>query len=136
MVVNNDTLIHSILTSSRTIAVVGASENPLRDSGRIYQFLKRVGYKVFPVNPNYTTIFGDHCYPTLRTIPEEIDIVDVFRKPEDVAAIVDDAVASNAKVLWLQLGVINEVEAARAESLGLQVIMNRCIAMEYTRLIQ
>lgn len=135
MPIEEDHILRSLLQTAKTIAVVGVSENPARDSGRIYQFLKRVGYTVYPVNPRYPTVFGDQCYPTVESVPSPIDIVDVFRRSEDIESVVDDVLAAKAKVMWLQLGVVNVEAARRAEASGIQVVMNRCIAMEYTRLM-
>ncbi len=136
MPINDDKIVREVLLHSRTIAIVGASNNPLRDSKRIYNFLKSVGYKVFAVNPNYTHIDTDPCYPSLHAIKEPIDIVDVFRNPDAITGTVDEAICIGVKVLWLQLGVINDKEALRAEASGIKVIMDRCIAIEYNRLIR
>jgi predicted CoA-binding protein len=92
------------------------------------------GFKIIPVNPKYDEILGEKCYPNLKAIPEPVDIVDVFRKPDDCAPIAQDAVAIGAKVLWLQLGVVNEEAARVAEAGGLEVVMDRCVKIEYARL--
>lgn len=127
--------IKKILQEARTIAVVGASEKPWRDSNSIMHFLKRMGYTVFAVNPKYREIDGGPCYPDLASIPGAIDIVDVFRQPAAVPEIVKEAVAVGAKTLWLQYGVVHEQAAAEAERAGLQVIMDRCIAVEHRQLL-
>jgi predicted CoA-binding protein len=133
--VNDDVKIREILKTARTIAVVGVSQKPGRDSGRIARFLHTKGYTVFPVNPSYTTFDDQRCYPTLRDLPVPIDIVDVFRRPDEILTIVDDAIAIGARVLWCQLGVVNEEAAERAVNAGMDVIMDRCIAVDYNRLM-
>lgn len=134
MPIEDDAKIRELLTAAKTIAVVGASSKPWRDSNRIAQYLKSQGYTVIPVNPTYTEIEGEKCYPNLRSVGVSIDIVDVFRNPDAVDGIVDDAIAAQAKSLWLQLGVINEQAARKAERAGLQVVMNHCIAIDHSRL--
>jgi len=124
-----------LLAESKTIAVVGASPKPWRDSGEIAAFLGKKGYKVFPVNPKYEDVLGMKCYPDLKSIPGKIDIVDIFRNPNEVEPIIDEAIAIGAKAVWMQLGVINEVAATKAEKAGLKVVMNRCIAVEYRALM-
>ena len=135
MRVENDMEIRDILASTRTIAVVGASDKPWRDSNDIMRYLLSCNYNVIPVNPGHRTILEKRCYPSLRDIPEHVDMVDVFRRPEAVPAIVEDALAIKAGTLWLQLGVIHEAAAAKAERGGLNVIMDRCIAVDHRRLI-
>ncbi len=136
MPIEDDHAIKEILTKAKTIAVVGASEKPWRDSHRIFLFLKQKGYHVLPVNPVYQEIDGVKCYPTLQSIGEHIDIVDVFRNPDAVGEVVKDAIAAHAKALWLQLGVVNIAAAQKAESAGMQVVMDHCIAVEYSRLMK
>ena len=136
MPIEDDGLVKAILESSKSIAVVGASPKPWRDSGSIAQFLARKGYSVFPVNPRYDEVLGMKCYPRLDSVGQPIDIVDVFRNPAEISEIVDGAIAVRAGTLWLQLGVVNEKEAARAEKAGLQVVMDHCIAVEHRRLIR
>jgi predicted CoA-binding protein len=116
-----------ILTEARTVAVVGASANPERESHTIMKRLKASGYRVIPVNPRETEVLGQKSYPSLKDVPEKIDIVDVFRRSEDTPPIADEAVAIGAKVLWLQLGVSNDDAADRAAEGGLTVVMDRCI---------
>jgi uncharacterized protein len=134
--IEDDKKIHEVLTTAKTIAVIGASTKPLRDSHRIIQYLKREGYRVFPVNPLYSEIDGDRCYPSLTSLGTAIDIVDVFRNPEAVEEIVDEAIAIHAKTIWFQLGVVNVVAARKAEKAGLNVIMNHCIAIDHSRLVR
>ncbi len=134
--ITQDNDIRSILSSSKTIAVVGASPKPWRDSGSIAQFLIGRGYKVYPVNPKYTEVLGEKCYPDLKSLPEKIDIVDIFRKSEEVESIIDEAIAIGAKVVWMQLGVVNAPAASKAESAGMGVIMDRCIAIDHRALMR
>ena len=135
MPIEDDKKIREILSNSKTIAVVGASIKPLRDSRRIMQYLVREGYNVIPVNPMYAEIDGKKCYPDLASIGQPIDIVDVFRNPDTVDEIVTEAIAVKAKTIWFQLGVINALAARKAEGAGLQVIMDHCIAIDHSRLM-
>ena len=136
MPIDDDDVIRRILERAKTIAVVGASVKPWRDSNSIMQFLMQVGYKVFPVNPNYSEVLGIRCVPLLSEVPEKVDIVDVFRRPEAVGGIVDDAIAVGAKTIWLQLGIVNEEAAAKAERARLSVVMDHCIRVDYQRLFR
>ena len=126
--------IFEILNKYNSVAVVGLSDNPMRPSYQVAAYLIDAGYKIFPVNPNCKEILGLECYPDLNSIPAKIDIVDVFRRPEHVGNIVKKSVEIGAKVIWLQLGVINHEAALKAQSLGLKVIMDRCIKIEHRRL--
>ena len=114
--------------------MVGASSNPDKDSHGIMQKLQSVGYRVIPVNPKESEILGEQAYASLIDIPERVDIVDVFRRPEDTPAIADDAVTIGAKALWLQTGIVNEDAAARAEAGGLIVVMDQCIGATHSLL--
>jgi uncharacterized protein len=125
--------IEEILRTCRTIAVVGASSNPARPSNRVAAYMKAQGYRIIPVNPNEQTILGEEVYPSLASIPGAIDLVDVFRKAEDVLPIVEEAITKGAKALWLQEGIVNEAAAARAKEAGLLVVMDRCWMKEYSR---
>jgi hypothetical protein len=135
-VITKDADIRLILSSTKTIAVVGASPKPWRDSGSIAMFLIEKGYKVYPVNPNYQEVYGVKCYPNIQSIPEKIDIVDIFRKSEEVEPIVDEAIAVGARCVWMQLGVVNERAATKADTAGVKVIMDRCIAIEHRALMR
>lgn len=123
-----------ILGGTRTIAVVGMSAKPDRPSFRVAQFMRDHGYTVIPVNPAYDVVLGETCYPSLLEVPVAVDMVDCFRRPDAMLPIVDDAIRVGAKTLWMQLGVINQAAAARAEAAGLEVVMDRCVKIEHARL--
>jgi predicted CoA-binding protein len=129
-----DTMIKAVLSTPQTVAVVGCSPSPDRDSHRIAKLLQAKGHRVIPVNPGHREILGVPCYAGLRDIPEPVDMVDIFRRSEHVAPIVDEAIDTGAKIVWMQLGVIDEQAAAKAQAAGLIVIMDRCPAIEYRRL--
>ena len=123
-----------ILREARTIAVVGLSADWYRPSYFAAKYMQEHGYRVIPVNPKYPEILGEKCYRSLRDVPEKVDLVDVFRKTENVMPIADDAIAIGAKVLWQQLGVKNEAAAAKASAAGLEAVMDRCVKIEHGRL--
>jgi len=123
-----------ILGENRVIAVVGLSADWYRPSFFAAKYMQEHGYRVIPVNPKYAEILGEKCYPSLRAIPEKVQIVDVFRKTQDVPPIAEEAIAIGAKVLWQQLGVKNEDAAARARAAGLETVMDRCVKIEHARL--
>jgi len=125
--------IEKILTQYRTIAVVGASPDPERPSHIVAEFLKEHGFRIIPVTPKGGKILGETVYPGLASIPEPVEVVDVFRRPEDVMPIAEQAIAVGAKALWLQEGVINEEAAARAKEAGLTVVMDHCMKVELMR---
>ena len=128
--------IRRLLTETHTWAVVGCSPNPRRDSHRVAQTLQRRGFRVIPVNPNADEVLGERCYPSIAEIPadEQIDVVDIFRRPDQAGAHVDEAIARGARGVWMQLGVIDEAAAQRALDAGLEVVMDRCPAIELPRL--
>jgi predicted CoA-binding protein len=123
-----------ILKTSRVIAVVGLSADWFRPSYFVAKYMMEHGYRIIPVNPRYREILGQMCYPSLRDIPEKVDIVDVFRKTDDVPPIADDAIAIGAKVLWQQIGVTNQAAAVKAQAAGLDAVMDRCVKIEHARL--
>ncbi len=129
--------ITELLRAAGTIAVVGCSPKPHRDSHRVAAYLQRAGYRIVPVNPGFDEILGEPCYPDLESIPEdlEIDIVDVFRRSEHVPPIVDAAVARGVTAVWLQLGVTHPEAEARGREAGLQVVSDRCLKIEHSRRI-
>ena len=123
-----------ILKESRVIAMVGLSANWYRPSFFAAKYMLDHGYRVIPVNPSYQEVLGQKCYPALRDIPEQVDLVDCFRKSEEIMPLAEDAIAIGAKALWMQIGVINEAAAAKARAAGLDVVINRCVKIEYARL--
>jgi predicted CoA-binding protein len=122
-----------ILTSARTIAVVGLSADPRRPSHGVARYLQRAGYRIIPVNPNIDEVLGERAYPSLRQIPQPVDVVDVFRRSEFVGPIVDDAIAIKANAVWLQDGVVDEDAAARARASGLDVVMDDCMMRRHAQ---
>ncbi len=136
MPLTRDEDIAELLGETRTIALIGASDRPDRASHRVMAFLQSRGYRVFPVNPQITGehVHGEYVWRELGQIGEPIDMVDIFRRPQAAGEAVDEAIAAGAKAVWLQLGVINEEAAARAEAAGLKVVMDRCPAIEIPRL--
>lgn len=130
----NETDIRNILSTHKTIAMVGASSNPERASNHVLEYLLQAGYTVFPVNPKDEELFGQKVYRRLEDIPHPLDIVDVFRNPADAPAVAREAVEAGAKVLWLQEGVISEEAARIAAEGGLRVVMDRCMLKEHQRL--
>lgn len=127
--------IRGLLTRARTIAIVGLSADPIRPSYFVAAYLRSAGYQLFPVNPRYAgqTILDQPVFASLRDIPQHINIVDVFRRPADAPAVVEDTIAIGADAVWLQLSVIHEEAARQARSAGLMVVMDRCIKIEHSR---
>jgi predicted CoA-binding protein len=134
---NGDDEIKDLLERARTIAVIGVSDKPERDSHRVAAHLERAGYRMIPVNPVVEEVLGQRCYPDLASIPAEveIDIVDVFRRSEFVPEIVEEAIDCGAGAVWLQLGISHPAAERRAAEAGLEVVSNRCIKIEHGRLI-
>lgn len=121
------------MVRARTIAVVGVSSNPQRPSNDVARYLIEAGYTVYLVNPTETEIFGRPVYASVRDLPEPVDIVDIFRRSEDVPPVVEDAIAGGARCVWMQLEIVNEAAAARAAEAGLTVVMDRCTKIEHQR---
>jgi len=122
--------IKKILTSYRTVAIVGASPKPERPSYRVADFLKKEGFRVIPVTPNADKVVGKKAYPDLASIPVPVEVVNIFRRPEDVPPVVDEAIAVGAKAIWMQEGIVNEEAATRARKAGLTVVMDHCMRKE------
>ena len=129
------TTIQRVLHQAKTVAVVGLSSNPLRASHFVGFYAQRHGYSVIPVNPRETEVLGETSVASLRDIEGKVDIVNVFRAPDAVPEIVDDAIAIGAKTLWLQFGVIHDEAAAKARAAGMDVVMDRCLKIEHARYI-
>jgi len=129
------TAIRNVLEDARRIAIVGISPKPLRPSNEIARYLRDAGYTLVPINPAHDEVLGEKCYPSLREAPGPIDIVDVFRRPEDVMAVAKEAIAVGAGCLWLQLGVIAPAAALLAAEAGLKTVMDRCIKIEHAALL-
>jgi len=137
MIISDDPeAIRRVLVGSRTIAVVGCSPKPDRDSYQIAKYLIEKGYDVVPVNPGQAEILGLKCYPDVKSIPRKVDIVDVFRAPEHIPPIAEDAVAAKAECLWLQTGIVHDDAARKASDAGLYVIQDRCISVAHRTLIR
>ena len=132
---NNDQMMKDILLSAKTIASVGLSSNIEKESYWIASYLKDQGYQIIPVNPTADEILGEKAYPDLESVPVKIDVVQVFRKPEDVPPVVDSAIKVGAKVVWMQEGIVNEEAAQEAREAGLQVVMDACMRATHRRLI-
>ncbi len=132
---NNDQMMKDILLSAKTIASVGLSSNPEKESYWIVKYLKDQGYRIIPVNPTADEILGEKAYPDLESVPEKIDVVQVFRKPEDVPPVVDSAIKVGAKAVWMQEGIVHEEAAQKAREAGLQVVMDACMRVTHRRLI-
>ncbi|CAN5435317.1 CoA-binding protein [soil metagenome] len=129
----NSDVIRKILNSSKTIAIVGLSDKKERASNFVGSYLKSEGYTIIPVNPLKQEILGEKCYPDLASIPVPVDIVDIFRRPDECVNVVKEAIAINAKAIVMQLGIVNREAAELAQANGLMVIMDRCLKMEHGR---
>jgi predicted CoA-binding protein len=132
--VTDSNRIRRILRENKTLAVVGLSANEMRPSYFASKYMQDHGYRIIPVNPRYDEILGEKCYPDLTSIPEPVDIVDLFQRADRVMPFVEQAIEIKAKVIWMQLGVVNEEAAALARDAGLDVVMDRCVKIEYARL--
>ena len=129
------TKIRRILEDSKTIAVVGLSPKSQRPSHRVARYLLAAGYTIIPVNPGQDTILGLPSYPNLRAIPMPVDLVDIFRRPEAVLPVVEEAIAIGSRFIWMQEGIVNDEAAAKAEAAGLEVIMDRCTMVDHMNLL-
>lgn len=136
MLITTDTDLKRLFETVRTIAVVGCSPKPERPGHYVAKYLQDLGYRIIPVNPGQTEILGEKCYASLRDIPEPVDMVDCFRRAEDIPPVVEDAIAIGAKFVWMQLGIINEEAAQRAIEAGINVVMDRCPKIDYPRLFR
>ena len=123
-----------ILRKYHTIAVVGLSSDEARGSHSVSKYMQSAGYRIVPVNPVETEVLGEKAYPNVASIAAPVEIVNVFRRPEAVPSVVDDAIAAGAKVVWMQEGIVNEAAAAKAREAGLEVVMDRCIRTEHRRM--
>ena len=132
---NSDKVMKEILLSAKTIASVGLSSNQEKESYWIVSYLKEQGYRIIPVNPTATEILGEKVYPSLSAIPDKVDVVQVFRRSEDVPPVVEEAIKIGAKVVWMQEGIVNEEAAQKAREAGLQVVMDACMRATHRRLI-
>ena len=132
---NNDDMMKEILLSTKTVASVGLSSSPAKVSLGVGEYLSSQGYRVIPVNPTVDELLGEKSYPDLESIPDKIDVVQVFRRPEDVPPVVESAIKIGAKVVWMQEGIVNEEAAQAARAAGLQVVMDACMRAKHQRLI-
>ena len=130
-----DAEIKHVLETSKTIAIVGLSDKPERDSYHVAEYLQSQGFRIIPVNPIVASVLGERSYASVTDIPDPVDVVDIFRKPEAVGPVVDEAIAAGARVVWMQLGVVNHAAAESARAAGLQVVMDRCMKVEHQRLL-
>jgi predicted CoA-binding protein len=137
MILSNEHVatIRKVLRESKTIAVVGLSPKPNRPSHQVARYLMEVGYTIIPVNPGQDIILGQTCYSNLRDIPTPVDMVDIFRRQEEVVPIVEDAIGIGARFIWMQQGIVNEEAAEKAEAAGLIVIMDRCTKIDHMNLL-
>jgi hypothetical protein len=132
----SDEQIKDTLQAAKTIAVVGLSDDPSRPSYGVANYLQNHGYRIVPVSPKGGQILGEQAYPDLPSVPFDVDIVDVFRRPEAVAPHVDEAIEKGAKMVWLQLGIRNDEAAQKANDAGLDVVQDRCLKIEHMRLVR
>lgn len=124
-------LISRVLRESRTVAVVGLSPRPERDSHRVARYLQQVGYRVIPVNPAVEEVLGERSYPSLEAVPDDVDLVDVFRRPPEIPALADAAIRKGVRFFWMQLGIEHPEAARRLRGAGIEVVQNRCALVEH-----
>jgi predicted CoA-binding protein len=125
--------IFDILTKYKRIAVVGLSSDPARPSYGVGEYMQSAGYQIVPVNPNETDVLGEPSYASLEDVPQKIEIVDIFRRPEEVPPVVDAAIRGGAKVVWMQQGIVNEAAAEKARAAGITVVMDACLLIEHKK---
>jgi len=135
MTIENDLELKHILETVKTVASVGVSSNPEKESHGIFRYLQEHGYRMIPVNPTALEILGEKAYPDLDSLPIKVEVVQVFRRPEDVPPVVEAAIRIGAQIVWMQEEVVNEQAASQAEAAGLQVVMDRCMRKTHQRLI-
>jgi hypothetical protein len=135
MIVDDIAGLRRILATSRVIAVVGLSGNWYRPSYFAAKYMQEHGYRIIPVNPNYAEVLGERCYPDVTSIPESVDVVDCFRRPDEMPPLAREAVAKGAKVLWMQLGIRNDDAARIADAAGMAVVQDRCVKIEHARIM-
>jgi predicted CoA-binding protein len=128
--------IKDILTNVKTIAIVGISPKNERDSNKVARYLQQEGYKIIPVNPNYKEVIGLKSYSSISKVTEEIDVVDIFRKPSVITEIVESAIRMDVKVIWMQEGIVNNEAAEKAKNAGLKVVMNKCMMKEHIKMMR
>lgn len=126
----------NVLREAHTVAVVGISHKEERDSNKVAKYLKEHGYKVIPVNPGYKEVLGEQCYPNLESVPEHIDVVDIFRSVDAIPGVVDEAISVKAGAVWMQLGLVQNEAAEKARCAGLIVVMNKCMKIEHSRMVE
>lgn len=136
MLITQDPDLKRLFETVRTIAVVGCSPRPERPGHYVAKYLQDLGYRIIPVNPGQTEILGEKCYASLRDIPEPVDMIDIFRRAEDLPPVIEDAIVIGAKFVWIQLGIVNEDAAKRAMEAGIEVVMDRCPKIDYPRLFR
>lgn len=129
-------IIRRILQDYRVVAVVGLSPQPDRPSYQVARYLKEHGYRIVPVRPGCSEILGERCYPSLKDVPFPVEVVDIFRNVEAIPGVVEEAIAAGAKAVWMQLGLAEPVSGAKARDAGLQVVMDRCMKIEHSRLAE
>lgn len=131
----NDQAIAELLRTAKTIAVVGLSSNPIRPSFGVSRFMQRQGFRIIPVNPQETEVLGERAYASVKDVPDQIDIINIFRRPALVPAVVEEAIQKGARCIWMQEGVVSQEGAEKAEAAGIPVVMDRCILKEMARLL-
>lgn len=131
---NEQAIIERILKECQTIAVVGISSNPMRPSNNVSAYMQEAGYKIIPVNPRESQVLGEQAFASLSDLPVKPDLVNVFRRSEDAGAVVDEAIETGAKAVWLQQGIVDEAAGKRAQEAGLLVVMDKCLMVEHNRI--